>query len=77
MTSNKSSLEPPGVSPDGTAGQAEQTEQPEPPKHSRRTILATVGAFALLGTATTVLGGSLLNPPAEERIRGHASSARN
>ncbi|MDV8147810.1 tripartite tricarboxylate transporter substrate-binding protein [Arthrobacter sp. B10-11] len=71
MTSNKSSLEPPGLSPESTTGQAfgqafgqaEPTEQPDPPKHSRRTILAAVGAFALLGTATTVLGGSLLNPP--------------
>lgn len=66
MTSNKSSLEPPGTSPDGAADPAEQTqhtELPDPPKHSRRTILAAVGAFALLGTATTVLGGSLLNPP--------------
>lgn len=57
MTSNKSSLEPPGIFPESNA------EQPEPPKHSRRTILTAVGAFALLGTATTVLGGSLLNPP--------------
>jgi tripartite-type tricarboxylate transporter receptor subunit TctC len=63
MTSNKSSLEPPGLSPEGTDGQTEPDEQPDPPKHSRRTILAAVGAFALLGTATTVLGGSLLNPP--------------
>lgn len=66
MTSNKSSLEPPGTSPDGAADSAEQTqhtELPDPPKHSRRTILAAAGAFALLGTATTVLGGSLLNPP--------------
>ena len=63
MTSNKSSLEPPGLSPEGTAGQTEPSEQPDPPKHSRRTILTAVGAFALLGTATTVLGGSLLNPP--------------
>jgi tripartite-type tricarboxylate transporter receptor subunit TctC len=63
MTSNKSSLEPPGLFPEGTDGQTEPGEQPDPPKHSRRTILAAVGAFALLGTATTVLGGSLLNPP--------------
>lgn len=63
MTSNKSSLEPPGLSPEGIDGQTEPDEQPDPPKHSRRTILAAVGAFALLGTATTVLGGSLLNPP--------------
>ena len=51
MTSNKSSLEPPGTSPDGAADPAEQTqhtELPDPPKHSRRTILAAVGAFALL-----------------------------
>ncbi|MBN3497058.1 Bug family tripartite tricarboxylate transporter substrate binding protein [Arthrobacter pascens] len=60
MTSSKSSLEPPGTSREGSVG---QTEQPDPPKHSRRTVLAAVGAFALLGTATTVLGGSLLNPP--------------
>jgi tripartite-type tricarboxylate transporter receptor subunit TctC len=64
MTSNKSSLEPPGTDPlDATHNQAEDGEQAEPAKHSRRTILAAVGAFALLGTATTVLGGSLLNPP--------------
>ncbi|MHA7292131.1 Bug family tripartite tricarboxylate transporter substrate binding protein [Arthrobacter sp. MDT3-24] len=63
MTSNKSSLEPPGFSPAGTDGQIEPSEQPDPPKHSRRTILTAVGAFALLGAATTVLGGSLLNPP--------------
>jgi tripartite-type tricarboxylate transporter receptor subunit TctC len=63
MTSNKPSLEPPGLSPEGTDGQTEPSEQPDPPKHSRRTILTAVGAFALLGTATTVLGGSLLNPP--------------
>lgn len=64
MTSHKSSLEPPGLSPEDTATvHAEPTEQPDPPKHSRRTILAAVCSFALLGTATTVLGGSLLNPP--------------
>lgn len=63
MTSSKSSLEPPGTSREGSVGQTEQPEQPDPPKHSRRTVLAAVGAFALLGTATTVLGGSLLNPP--------------
>jgi tripartite-type tricarboxylate transporter receptor subunit TctC len=64
MTSNKSSLEPPGTAQqDALAGLYEEAEQPEPRKHSRRTILSAVGAFALLGTATTVLGGSLLNPP--------------
>ncbi|WP_457963622.1 tripartite tricarboxylate transporter substrate-binding protein [Arthrobacter sp. D1-29] len=63
MTSNKSSLEPPGLFPEGTDGQTEPSEQPDLPKHSRRTVLTAVSAFALLGAATTVLGGSLLNPP--------------
>jgi tripartite-type tricarboxylate transporter receptor subunit TctC len=41
----------------------EPTELPEPPKHSRRTILTAVGALAILGLGTTVLGEGLLNPP--------------
>lgn len=58
MTSRKSSLEPPGDLVDPAA-----TELPEPPKHSRRTVLASVAALAALGLATTVLGEGLLNPP--------------
>lgn len=58
MTSQKIYVEPPGPSYDTLPA-----EQPEPPKHSRRTILAVVGSFAALGLATTVLGGGLLNPP--------------
>jgi tripartite-type tricarboxylate transporter receptor subunit TctC len=57
MTSQKSALEPPGTSHDAPA------EQPDPPEHSRRTVLAVVASFAALGVATTVLGGGLLNPP--------------
>ena len=58
MTSQKSSLEPPGDTVDPAA-----TELPEPPRHSRRTILTAVGALAILGLGTTVLGEGLLNPP--------------
>ncbi|MDN5727344.1 MAG: hypothetical protein L0G99_15660 [Propionibacteriales bacterium] len=39
-------------------------QQDEPPKHSRRTILTAVGAFAMLGLGTSVAGAGLLNPPA-------------
>jgi tripartite-type tricarboxylate transporter receptor subunit TctC len=35
----------------------------EPPKHPMRKVLPLVGAFAILGTATTLLGAGLLNPP--------------
>ncbi|WP_457972965.1 Bug family tripartite tricarboxylate transporter substrate binding protein [Arthrobacter sp. D1-17] len=58
MTSQKSALEPPGIIQDSAP-----TEQPDPPQHSRRTVLAVVASFAALGVATTVLGGGLLNPP--------------
>ncbi|GAB5077124.1 Bug family tripartite tricarboxylate transporter substrate binding protein [Arthrobacter sp. AD-310] len=58
MTSQKSSLEPPG-----DMQSPEPTELPDPPKHSRRTILTAVGALAILGLGTTVLGEGLLNPP--------------
>ena len=58
MTSQKSSLEPPG-----DLQAPEPTELPDPPKHSRRTILSAVGALAVLGLGTTVLGEGLLNPP--------------
>lgn len=58
MTSQKSALEPPG-----TIQETAPTEQPDPPQHSRRTVLAVVASFAALGVATTVLGGGLLNPP--------------
>lgn len=58
MTSQKSALEPPG-----TIQETTPAEQPDPPQHSRRTVLAVVASFAALGVATTVLGGGLLNPP--------------
>ncbi|MCE3291244.1 MAG: hypothetical protein K0Q84_181 [Arthrobacter sp.] len=58
MTSQKSDLEPPG-----TIQETAPAEQPDPPQHSRRTVLAVVASFAALGVATTVLGGGLLNPP--------------
>ncbi|MGC0236621.1 hypothetical protein [Arthrobacter sp. SD76] len=58
MTSQKTSLEPPGDMMDPAT-----TELPEPPKHSRRTVLSSVAALAALGLATTVLGEGLLNPP--------------
>jgi tripartite-type tricarboxylate transporter receptor subunit TctC len=58
MTSQKIYVEPPGPSYD-----TPPAEQPDPPKHSRRTILAVVASFAALGVATTVVGGGLLNPP--------------
>lgn len=58
MTSQKSALEPPG-----TIQETAPAEQPDPPQHSRRTVLAVVASFAALGVATTVLGGGLLNPP--------------
>ncbi|WP_458779290.1 type 2 periplasmic-binding domain-containing protein [Arthrobacter sp. D3-16] len=58
MTSQKSSLEPPlGI--DDTAA----SELPDPPQHTRRTVLGAVASFAVLGLATTVLGEGLLNPP--------------
>ncbi|WP_246263024.1 hypothetical protein [Arthrobacter mobilis] len=42
----------------------EPAETPEPPKHSRRAVIAAVAGFGALAVATTVFGGSLLNPPA-------------
>lgn len=36
----------------------------EPPRHSRRTVLAVMGAFGALAAGAAVLGGDLLSPPA-------------
>ncbi|WP_255372329.1 PrpF domain-containing protein [Glutamicibacter sp. 0426] len=36
----------------------------DPPPHKRRTVFASVAAFAALGLGATLLGGGLLNPPA-------------
>lgn len=64
MTSDKSSPEPPDHGHEGTAfGLNDTTEPIEDRKHSRRTILATVGGLTLLGAVTTVVGGGLLDPP--------------
>ena len=46
--------------PAGDAGD----QRPDPPAHSRRTVLATVAGFGVLGLVATVLGGDILNPPA-------------
>lgn len=37
---------------------------PDPAPHTRRTVLASVSAFAALGLGATIIGGGLLNPPA-------------
>lgn len=43
----------------------QQTEQlPDPAPHRRRTVFASVSAFAALGLGATLIGGGLLNPPA-------------
>lgn len=46
--------------PAGDAGD----QRPDPPTHSRRTVLTAVAGFGVLGLAATVLGGDVLNPPA-------------
>jgi len=42
----------------------EQQLEPDPPPHRRRTVFASVAAFAVLGLGATLVGGGLLNPPA-------------
>lgn len=42
----------------------ETEEEPDLPQHSRRTVLASVGLFGLLGLGTSIFGQGLLNPPA-------------
>lgn len=37
---------------------------PDPAPHKRRTVYASVAAFAALGLGATLVGGGLLNPPA-------------
>ncbi|WP_242632506.1 PrpF domain-containing protein [Arthrobacter sp. S41] len=37
---------------------------PDPEPHRRRTVFASVTAFAVLGLGATLVGGGLLNPPA-------------
>lgn len=50
---------------DTTAPAGETAHQlPDPPAHSRRTVLGAVAGFAALGLVATVLGGDVLNPPA-------------
>lgn len=39
-------------------------QRPDPPAHRRRTVLAAVAGFGVLGLVATVLGGDVLNPPA-------------
>lgn len=42
----------------------ESEAEPDLPKPSRRTVLASVGLFGLLGISTSIFGQGLLNPPA-------------
>ncbi|WP_347038417.1 PrpF domain-containing protein [Glutamicibacter halophytocola] len=46
------------------AGLDEQQLEPDPEPHRRRTVFASVAAFAVLGLGATLVGGGLLNPPA-------------
>lgn len=45
-------------------GEDAEDQLPDPPAHKRRTVLATVAGFGVLGLVATVLGGDILNPPA-------------
>jgi len=42
----------------------EENLLPDPEPHRRRTVFASVAAFAVLGLGATLVGGGLLNPPA-------------
>ncbi|QIV88688.1 hypothetical protein D3791_07050 [Glutamicibacter mishrai] len=48
---------------EGSASDGHELE-PDPQPHSRRTVFASVAAFAVLGLGATLVGGGLLNPPA-------------
>ncbi|MCV9993521.1 tripartite tricarboxylate transporter substrate-binding protein [Paeniglutamicibacter sp. ZC-3] len=55
---------PPEPELDDVAALPRHVQLPDPPRHSRRSVLSAVGLFAALGLSTTIFGGSLLNPPA-------------
>ncbi|MCM3688992.1 Bug family tripartite tricarboxylate transporter substrate binding protein [Kocuria rosea] len=49
--------------PEIPSGEVED-QRPDPPAPQRRTVLAAVAGFGVLGLVATVLGGDILNPPA-------------